>query len=330
MSFIVQSAGLKDQPALLRFALQHSLSNLPADPGLLRKKILNSKKSFQGLLPEKDKNFVFVLKDLKNRSQVVGSSQVQSQYGSEKNPLFQLYVSHVKKKPVLKLKVCKTPVSCLTGLVLDTSYHGHPKKLGRLISFIRFLFMAISPGVFQAQVYTEIKPFLNRKLKSPFFEYFKKIHCDKISEFKSPLSFCLKKWVRRVFSRPVFISDLPPGVQKVLGHTNPMGGRALHILKSQNFVFNGRMHPMDAGPCLQALRYKIPVIQNTKKVGLKTGNLKSRGQWWMWGVVKNKSFKGGLIKGSLIQKNLFISPSDFDMYGLHQTQRVFVSPFDLG
>ncbi len=324
MSFIVQSAGFKDQPALFRFALQHSLYNLPADRHLLRKKISESKKSFQGLLPKKDKNFVFVLKDLKKQGRVVGSSQLQSQYGSDKNPRLQLYLSHVKKKPALKLKVCKKPVSCLAGLVLDTSYHHHPQKLGRLISFIRFLFMASSPGVFQTQVYTEIKPFLNREKKAPFFEYFKKTQGDKNSH---PLF--LRKWAQRVFARPVLISDLPSEVQRVLGQTNPPGQRAMHILKKQNFVFKGGMHPVDSGPCLQAPVQKIPVIQNTKKVFLKAGALKVKGRWWLWGQTKNKNFKGGLLYGALAQKNLFISPGDFDTYNLHQGQEVFVSPFDL-
>ena len=74
--FLVRPATLEDASTLLKLAKMVHFINLPADPEIIRDKIVRSRKSFAGEpASPREREFVFVIEDT-NTGNVIGTSSV--------------------------------------------------------------------------------------------------------------------------------------------------------------------------------------------------------------------------------------------------------------
>ena len=329
--FLIQSVSFQDYPSLRKLALKYPLLNLPSEESLLKKKIEISERSFSDTLPREKRNFLFVLKT--DQTAVLGSSQMAAKSGTTKAPSYSLKIFKEKGSSFLQLRKITDGPSYLGGLILDEDYRGHPKRVGKQLSLIRFLFAAMRPDLFENTFHAEVAPFLDEKGRNPFLECFiqQYIHLSMEEIDYMTLTNKEKLFASYPFDKVLF-STLPKVVQESLGKPGLFSQRAAALLEKQNFQFVDEVDPFDGGPYMQAKTGDIPVIQNTNRVFLKEEEeRKSEKSFetkrWLWGVMEKSQFKGGVCEGVLQKNQFFISKECFSYFSLRENDQVFISPF---
>ena len=280
---------------------------------------------------------------------VIGSSQVSAKSGTIAIPSYSLKMDKKEQGSFLCLKKITDGPSYLGGLILQEDYRGHPEKLGKQISLIRFLFAGIYPHFFEDTFHAEVAPFLNKEGENPFFENFIKKHISLSMQEIDYLTLTNKEQLFANYPKnPIALSDLPDQVQQSLGKPGLFSQRASALLTKQNFCFSGEVDPFDGGPYMQAKAKSIPIIQSIKKVSLypkaepaskaepaptaepvrqTTTPPYDREQKWLFALPDKNNFKGGVLKGTLKNQNLFISPCYFTLFQLKSPTTVFIAPF---
>lgn len=343
MSFCIHSAGPRDLKGLWDLVPKVASVQRSLRESIHRQSLLASQNSFASLGSGEGKVLFFVLKDLRRGGRVVGSSHLISGYGSRNHkwsslkrwtplipeygsfhtPCQTLQITESGGQKVLKLKTFTQGLCYLGGLVLHKEYRGHPQQLARLISFIRLLFMALSPKDFSGPVYTEVSPFLDERGQNAFHRHFLSSY---LKAHRLPPK-DLQEWTQALFQKEVVISHLPSEVQGVLGQTGPAGKKVLHLLKSQNLIFKDLVHPKDGGPCLFQ-ESQIPVIKQAREVFLKPSSPPpAASSPYLAGQMQNGVFKGGLLFGNMVERELFVSRENLQDLSLQPGLPVCVSPF---
>ena len=330
---IIQSVSDEDFSSLRELASKYPLLNLPSEENLLKEKIKISEQSFAKDIPEEKRNFLFVLKE--ENGAVIGSSQLAIQSGTPIQPSYSLKIFHQNTSEAFLqlIKITDGP-SYLGGLILSEHYRGQPEKAGKQLSLIRFLFAAMFPKIFKKTFHAEVAPYLDEKGKNPFFEYFIKQYTSLSMEEIDYLTLTDKEKLFSFYPREkVLFSTLPDSVQKSLGKAGFYSQRAAGLLNNQNFSFVGEVDPFDGGPYLQAHINNIPLIQKTKEVFLKEEKLNSninltpQKTKWLWALMKNNKFYGGVLEGFLQSDFLFVSKEDLYSFKLTENTQIFISPF---
>jgi arginine N-succinyltransferase len=154
--------------------------NLPPDEEIISSKIESSIRSFHNPSPKLWENYyIFVLEDFES-NEVLGVSMIHAQHGTEDEPHFYLSVGHEAKfsqtintgfvHGTLKLGLDSNGPTEIGGLILDPDFRGHKEKLGKQLSFVRFLYMANNPQRFKSMVHSELMPPLDKLGNSPLWE----------------------------------------------------------------------------------------------------------------------------------------------------------------
>ena len=170
----------KDLDALERFAQIPGFINLPNDRDLLKEKILKSTASFRDTGNMKfDGKYMFVAEDM-DTHKVLGTSMIAGQHGTLESPHFYFEVGSEEKYSeaistgfihgTLKLKYDSNGPSEIGGLVIDPDFRNSEVRIGRQISFVRFLFLGLNRQKFKRKLLAELLPPLNRKGQSPLWE----------------------------------------------------------------------------------------------------------------------------------------------------------------
>src|ERR1700757_3212687 len=143
----------RDLDALERFSQIPGFINLPHDKDLLRDLIKRSTSSFNNKMKNKfESKYIFVAEEIKpgeKTGHVFGTGMIAAQHGTVESPHFYFDVSNEKKfsetintgfiHGTLKLKYDTDGPSEIGGLVVDPEQRNSEARLGRQISFVRFL-----------------------------------------------------------------------------------------------------------------------------------------------------------------------------------------------
>ncbi len=269
----------KDIDALERFAQIPGFINLPNDRDLLKEKIQRATASFAGQVKEKgESKFIFVAEDTKTRH-VLGTSMIAGQHGTADSPHFYFEVGSEEKfsetintgfiHGTLKLKYDTDGPSEIGGLVLDPQHRNSDARIGRQLSFVRFLFVGLNKARFKRKILAELLPPLNKKGQSPLWEavgrrftnmdYWEADHlCQKNKEF-----------IFSLFpSGKIYTTFLPAEARNSIGKVGKETEPVLHMLKKIGFEYKNQVDPFDGGPHLWADIDQILPVQKLRTVRL--------------------------------------------------------------
>jgi len=178
--FVLRSVQPSDLAALFKLSNIMTFINLPPDEELISSKIDSSLKSFKNPDSDLSKNYyIFVLEDFES-GEILGVSMIHAQHGTENEPHFYLTVGQEAKfsqtintgfvHGTLKLGLDPNGPTEIGGLILNPDFRGHKEKLGKQLSFVRFLYMANNPDRFKPMIHSELMPPLDRYGNSPLWE----------------------------------------------------------------------------------------------------------------------------------------------------------------
>jgi arginine N-succinyltransferase len=293
--FVVRSVQPKDLKDLFKLSNIMNFINLPADEEIIRLKIESSIKSFKNPNSDLSKNYyIFVLEDFES-SEVLGVSMIHAQHGTESEPHFYLTVGQEAKfsqtintgfvHGTLKLGLDYNGPTEIGGLILNPIYRGHQEKLGKQLSFVRFLYMGMHPEKFKPMVHSELMPPFDKHGNSPLWEAIGRRFMNMNYQEADVLSRNNKEFILSLFpSENIYQTLLPMEAREAIGKVGKDTEPVKKMLESIGFKYTYEVDPFDGGP-----HYRCP-LKDIKPIKEKITGL----------LITNKSFDSAKARDVLL------------------------------
>jgi arginine N-succinyltransferase len=265
----------RDLDAIEAFSQIPGFINLPNDKDLLREKIMRSIDSFNDRVEEfSDGKYLFIAEDT-DTGRVLGTSMIAAQHGTADSPHFYFQIGSEEKYSeaintgfihgTLELKLDTNGPSEIGGLVLNPEYRNSDERLGRQISFVRFLFLALNRKRFRNRVIAELLPPLNKRGQSPLWEAIGRRFTNMDYWEADQLCQKNKDFILSLFpSGKIYTTFFPAEARNALGKVGKDTEPVVHMLKKIGFEYKHQVDPFDGGPHLWAdVENLVPV----KKLG---------------------------------------------------------------
>jgi len=263
--YILRSVQHEDLADLFELSNIMTFINLPPDEDLISAKIDSSIKSFK--TPSKklfENYYIFVLQNAETE-EILGVSMIHAQHGTEDEPHFYLSVGQEAKfsqtintgfvHGTLKLGLDPNGPTEIGGLILNPEFRGHAEKLGKQLSFVRFLFMAIAPERFKPMIHSELMPPLDKHGNSPLWEAVGRRFLNMNYHEADVLSRSNKEFILSLFpSENIYQTLLPMDARESIGKVGKETEPVKRMLESIGFKYTFEVDPFDGGP-----HYRCPL-----------------------------------------------------------------------
>ncbi len=276
LGFILRDVAPDDLADLQETAVHLDTVNLPNDRQALERIIDVSVKSFSGQLPKADRCFVFVVRD-EARGAIVGTSMIFAQHGSRRAP--HVYFDVIEEERysetldrhfshrLLRIGYNYKGLTEIGGLVVRPEYRGHAQQLGRLLSFVRFLYMGLHRELFCDEVVSELMPPLEPDGTSLLWEALGRRFTGLTYQEADALSRQNKEFIRALFPQdPLYATLLPANVQALIGEVGPETKGVERMLRAIGFEYAHRIDPFDGGPHFHARTDSISLVRAAQRV----------------------------------------------------------------
>jgi arginine N-succinyltransferase len=274
-AFLLRDIAPEDLDDLQAAAVHLDSVNLPDDREALARIIERSVQSFAGALPKADRCFVFVVRD-EAKGRVVGTSMIFAQHGSRRAPHVFFDVIEEERYSetldrhfahrLLRIGYNYKGLTEIGGLVLRPEYRGHPQQLGRLLAYVRFMYMALHPTAFCEEVVSELMPPLEPDGTSLLWEALGRRFTGLTYQEADALSRQNKEFIRALFPQdPLYATLLPANVQELIGQVGPETKGVERMLRKAGFEYAQRIDPFDGGPHFHARTEAITHVRDTRR-----------------------------------------------------------------
>jgi arginine N-succinyltransferase len=256
--FLLREAFTEDLDQIHEVAKHLDTVNLPADRSVLEKLITQSQKSFSGALDPLKREYLFVLIDA-TQKQVVGTCMIHAQHGTRRAPHIYFDVideerysetldKHFKHR-VLRIGYNYNGPTEIGGLILMPQYRGSPHHLGKLLSYVRFVFIGAHRDWFRDEILSELLPPLEADGTSKLWEALGRQFTGMSYQEADRLSQTNKEFIRALFPQdPLYTVLLPKDVQEMIGVVGPETKGVERLLRKIGFQYAERIDPFDGGP----------------------------------------------------------------------------------
>ncbi len=337
MSFLIRSVETGDLEALFDLANQFNLLNMPADKAILSQKIERSVQSFAGDLEIEKAEYLFVIQDPQIKNRVLGCSQIIAKHGNPGMPHYSFQILKVNKfsedlgigfiHKVLRFKENTDGPTEIGGLLVDKSMRRRPEKLGRQISLIRFLFMAMRREKFKNRVLCELTPPLLEDGRSEFWEAVGRRFTGIPYQEADELSQTHKEFIRQLFpDQDIYVCLLDSRARLAIGKVGADTLPAQIILERVGFKYLEEVDPFDGGPHFGVATEDISIIKTTKKMKIVSGEKAQFNQRAILGTERDSSFYGAY---SLVDVRtpgeVFLPTATLRLVGLEPGMTIHVS-----
>lgn len=227
---------------------------------------------------DRSRLFMFVLEDLQSGG-VLGTSQIITNMGGPGRPnlsfqlsrkemfstSLQMGTTHI----VARLKLDESGPTEIGGLILQPSYRGHPAKLGRFLSWVRFHFMGLYRPVVADRVLAELMGPITPDGQSTLWEYLGRrfinltyIEADRFCQHS-------KEFMLNLLPREeIYLTLLPPEARRLVAQVGPETEPAKRMLEKLGFAYTNCIDPFDGGPNLEARTDSISLVKQTHRISV--------------------------------------------------------------
>ncbi len=277
-NYIVRLAKVNDANSiynLSKFA-KSGLSNLPKTLKETKELLTYSELSVNNKIHPNKKKFVFVLEN--HEEGVIGISGIKAKTGVERAFYSFSYYQNTPY-PYLELEKQFLGPSEIGSLFLSPKFRN--KKVGRLLSLSRFLFIHSFDEFFTRTIIAELRGYLFKNNVSPIWNAIGKkfirtsFHNADINASKD-IDFIEKKFPKK----PIYLNLLPKNSIKYFQQVHPFTEPAKNLLLKEGFKVMNQVDIFDGGPTLECSVKNIRTIKQARRI--KVSNLEKK--------VKNKNY----------------------------------------
>jgi arginine N-succinyltransferase len=244
---------------MLKLARELDSINLPTDSGELREMLARSALSFRGRARNRARSFFVFCAEERRSGRLVAASMIIAKHGTPESPHFYLEVdsderySHTLKKmfrhTYLRMRYSMDGPSELGGLIVTRSRRRHPARLGRQMSWVRFLYIARHRARFERRVLAEMLAPMGPGYRNLFWDHYGRRVTGLSFREADRLSTRDKEFIRTLFPEsPLYTFLLPEEVRESLGTVGEATRGAVRLLEQAGLRFLDQLDPFDAGP----------------------------------------------------------------------------------
>lgn len=277
--FEIRAACRQDEEQLLALARHLNTVNLPNDRQAIAHLLDISERSFGGEIANpSEREYVFILRDMEC-GEAVGTSMIIGQLGRPGEPYIYLDVDQEEKYSatlkrhfvhrVLSTRYSYDGPTEIGGLVVHPEYRSSADKVGTLISFVRFLFIAQQRSDFRDEILAELLPPLEADGTSHLWEALGRHFTGLTYSEADRLSKRNKEFIRGLFPEgEIYATLLPPRAQAVIGAVGAQTRGVEKLLRRIGFRYAARVDPFDGGPHFLAPTDEIALVRSARRVEL--------------------------------------------------------------
>lgn len=270
--YLLRSVQPKDLNDLYKLSTMLVFINLPADEDIIRSKIQSSMKSFKNPHAELSKNYYIFVLENSLTAEILGVSMIHAQHGTENEPHFYLSVGQESKfsqtintgfvHGTLKLGLDNNGPTEIGGLILNPEHRRSVDKLGKQLSFVRFLFMSQNPERFKPMIHSELMPPLDKHGNSPLWEAIGRKFLNMNYVEADILSRSNKEFILSLFpSENIYQTLLPMDARESIGRVGKETEPVKKMLESIGFKYTYEVDPFDGGPHFRCLLKDIKPVK---------------------------------------------------------------------
>lgn len=250
--------------------------NLPANLAALKRKINSSIETFKKPSKKLENNYyIFVMLE-RETNKVIGVSMIHGKHGTEREPHFFLSVGVEEKfsktlntgfmHGTLNFGLETDGYTEVGGLILDPSFRGHADKLGKQLSFVRFLYMGAHQEQFTELIHSELMPPFDSNGNSPLWEAIGRRFLNMNYQDADMLSRENREFILSLFpSDTIYGTLLPPEARNAIGKVGPETEPVKRMLESIGFCYTQEVDPFDGGPHYRARLKDITLVRDMVK-----------------------------------------------------------------
>ncbi|MGK4006715.1 arginine N-succinyltransferase [Sorangium sp. So ce1036] len=279
ISYEIRAAVTGDEEQLLHVARHLNSVNLPNNRDAIHEIVAESHRSFSGAIQDpRLRQYVFVLVDLTKgeRGTIVGTSMIIAQLGRRGVPYIYFDVLDEEKysatidkhfhHTVLRIGYSYNGPTEIGGLVLMPEYRQGPDRLGTMISYVRFLYMAARQELFQEEILAELMPPLEPDGTSHLWEALGRKFTGMSYAEADLLSKKNKEFIKGLFPEgTIYATLLPDDAQRVIGKVGAQTRGVEKLLRRIGFRYAHRVDPFDGGPHFTAHMDEISLVSDTRR-----------------------------------------------------------------
>ncbi len=273
--FRIRQSRRDDVDQILEVAEHLDTVNLPANREHLERILALSQASFDATVAVVDREYLFVLEDLATQ-RVIGTSMILAQHGTRRAPHIFFRVENDERYSytldryfvhrVLRIGYNYDGPTEIGGLTLLPSYRGNAHGLGRLLSYVRFLFIRMHRPLFRDHVLSELLPPLEADGTSRLWEHVGRHFTGLTYQEADLLSKDNKEFIHALFpDDPIHCELLPPEVAGVIGQVGPETRGVEKMLRRIGFDYAGQIDPFDGGPHFSARTDAITLVAGARQ-----------------------------------------------------------------
>jgi len=338
--FLLREATPADAAPILRLARLLDSINLPTEKNDLTALIQRSQQSFRGKLKTWQAGmYLFVLEESATRK-IVGTAMIIAKHGIPESPHYYLEMANDQRySKTLKTMFRHTYLTLrrnidgpteVGGLIVDPAFRQHPAKIGKQLSFIRFLYIAMHPERFEDEVIAEMMPPLTESKESVFWECYGKRVTGLDFRAADKLSTKDKEFIETLFpSIPIYTCMLPVDVQEQIGQVGASSQGAAHLLEKIGLRFLRHVDPFDAGPYYGTKVEDVTLVKRFRRYRLVTdrsGHEVDAGQDLLIGWEGSKGFCAARVYAQPEASVLFCSAALLKLLNLKEGMEVGAVP----
>jgi arginine N-succinyltransferase len=264
----------KDLDTLYEIAVESGpgFTSLMPDRGALVQKIEHSIDSFhRDISKPGDEHYLFVLED-EATGDIMGTTGIEASAGHTR-PL-----RHFRHNTVIRhshdlglRRSIETLTRCnhYTGCTEICSLYLRPQfrraNAGKLLSRVRFIFMATHPERFSDLVIAEMRGVSDSSGQSPFWSWVKTHFVDmEFARATSLVGAGHTDFIDELMPlHPLYVSLMSKEARSVIGQVHPQTRPALHMLEAEGFQYKGLVDLFDAGPTIECPLASIHSVKNS-------------------------------------------------------------------
>ena len=330
--FLIRPAVMRDVAKLEEFASQVYFLNLPRETERLKENMVLSTNSFAMKVAEDEGQYIFVIEDTKT-STVVGTSCVIERHGTVDAPHTFFEVQRREKysktlkggmtHEVLVLGFDDDGPSEIGGLFLDSDFRRFEGKLGKQISMVRFMFIAVHRKRFRNQVLAEMMAPVTKSGKNLLWKEVGQKFINMDYATADRFSRYNKEFILSLFPEgPIYLCMLSPEARESVGMVGKNTVPAKKMLESIGFEYKNKIDPFDGGPHLRAETDDIDPVKTTASCTKMSAGTMSDGEWGLVSVGKNAAFRAAAGKFLSTGDGLIVEQSLFDLLKPEQGEPV--------
>jgi len=276
LPYEIRAASIGDEEQMLRVARHLNSVNLPNDRDEIHEIVRLSHDSFTGAIKDpRLRQYVFVLRD-REKDLIIGTSMIIAQLGRRGAPYIYFDVLDEERysatidrhfhHTLLRIGYSYDGPTEIGGLVIMPEYRRASDRLGTLISYVRFLYLAAHRDLFQGEVLAELMPPLEPDGTSHLWEALGRRFTGLSYAEADRLSKKNKEFIKGLFPEGAIHATLMSDeAQKVIGKTGTQTRGVEKLLRRIGFRYAHRVDPFDGGPHYTARMDEISLIADTKR-----------------------------------------------------------------